>query len=160
MINLIEELTTGPLATELAPYIAIADEDSLKTIKEIFERKDIVVPGNLSVHDIKQYISLLKLRLAILDSTTMPCREFNTAIEDFKDSGFDLSNELIYNRVVEVLDGLISDETLVPAFTETNKAILLSLGNKVVSRAEQLGVNISITDLVTAIFNTDGSKNI
>ena len=138
MSSIFTELTAGVLSVEIAPHIVSGNYDA---IADIMNRKDISKVGNLSVHDVKQYISLVGLRLPILDSVTASCREFNLALEDFKESGFDLANPIIFAKIDSVLNGLVG-ETLIPAFTTTNKAVLLSLGNKLISRAEQIGLQI------------------
>lgn len=60
MIDLSEELTTGPLSSEILPYIETKNFDA---ILAAFNRKDIAIRGKLTVHDVKQYISLLGLRI-------------------------------------------------------------------------------------------------
>lgn len=155
-MSTLDELTTGPLADEIAPYIVAGDSDA---IAAILNRKDITVPGNLSVHSVKQYISLLGLRLPILESTALSCKEFNAALEDFKESGFDLFNPIIYAKIVQVLDALVS-ETLIPEFTEEHKLTLLSLGNKLVSRAEQAGLNVTELDVRKEIWADNGARKL
>jgi hypothetical protein len=156
MIDLLDEFTNGPLADELAPLIQSADYDG---ILAILNRKDITVYGNLSVHNVKRYVSLIGLRLPILDSTQLSCREFNLALEDFKDSGFDLSNPYILAKITAVLDALVA-ENLIPDFTEEHKLALLSFGNKLISRVEQLGINPTRQDIATTIFADDGTRKI
>jgi hypothetical protein len=141
------ELFSDPLALGYALFIA---DGNHRAIDNILQRKDIVVAGNLSVHDIKQYISIIGLRLPIIDSTTISCREFNIAIEDFKESGFNLANPLILGKITQVLDDLVA-EPMIPDFTETHKLTLLSLGNKTISRAEQLGIDCSLLAISTAL---------
>lgn len=136
MSILYDELTKGPLAEELAPLILSRMD---LQIYNIMNRKDILIYGKLLVHDVKQYISLLGLRIPILDSTALSCREFNLALDDFKESGFDLSNPYIYTKIVQVLDALVA-EPLIPDFTEENKLFILSIGQKLVSRADIIGV--------------------
>ena len=140
MGNLYDELTTGQLSSEIAPFIASGDDVA---IAAIMNRKDIVILDNLSVHDIKQYISLIGLRIPIHDSIAQSCREFNIALEDFRESGFDLGNPLILGKITQVLNDLVT-EVLIPDFTEQNKLVLLSLGNKKISRADQLGYAVDV----------------
>lgn len=156
MVDLTDEFTNGPLAAELAPLIAASD---FVGILNVLNRKDIAVLGKLTVHDVKQYISLLGLRLPILDSTATSCREFNMALEDFKESGFSLDIPMINQKIVAVLDALVA-EVMIPDFTEEHKLTLLSLGNKLISRAEQLGITITFTDVLTSILNDDGTRKI
>ncbi|MDD4242744.1 MAG: hypothetical protein PHG08_00390 [Bacilli bacterium] len=135
MSILYDELTKGPLAEELAPLILSRMD---LQIYNIMNRKDILIYGKLLVHDVKQYISLLGLRIPILDSTASSCREFNLALDDFKESGFDLANQYIFAKIVQVLDSLVA-EPLIPDFTEENKLFILSIGQKLVSRADIIG---------------------
>lgn len=136
MTALYDELTTGPLAEQIAPLIAAGDDEGIAVL---LNTRDISAPGNLAVHDIKKYISLIGLRLPILDSQADSCRQFNLALEDFKESGFDLGDPMIAGKVGQVLDALVA-ETSVTNFTEEHKATILSLANKQISRAEQLGI--------------------
>lgn len=156
MLDLLDEFSNGPLAAELAPLIQSTD---FAGILAVLNRKDITVYGNLSVHNVKRYVSLIGLRLPILDSTQPSCREFNLALEDFKDSGFDLSNPYVLAKITAVLDALVA-ETLIPDFTEEHKLALLSFGNKLISRAEQMGITVSITDIAKTIFEDDGTRRI
>lgn len=138
MSALYMELTAGPLAAELAPLLTAGNYEAAANV---LNRKDIRVDGKLTVHAVKQYISLIGLRLPIMDSSTVAAREFTVALEDFNESGFDLSNSMIKTKIISVLDALIA-EPLIPEFTATHKATLLFLGTKLVSRAEQLGMQI------------------
>lgn len=156
MTILSDELITGPLASQLAPLIESGDDGAIAVL---LNAKNITVPGNLKVHDVKQYISLIDLRLPILDSVADACRQFNLALEDFNESGFDLSNPLIAGKITQVLDALVA-ETLIPDFTETNKLTILSLGNKLISRADQLGITVSNIDVRKEIWNDDGSRKL
>jgi hypothetical protein len=145
MAALYDEITTGPLAAELAPLIQAGDDVS---IVAALNRKDIPAKGKLSSQDIKQYLSLIGLRLPILDSVAPACREASLALEDFE--SFDLSNALILSKFTDILDGLVA-EALIPDFTETHKATILFLANKTISRAEQLNIDCSIQAIATAL---------
>ena len=146
---LASELQTN---VELQPALLSGDDGA---IVEILNRKDIDVFGKLSVHDIKQYISLVGLRLQIADSTTQSCREFAMALEDFKDSGFDLSVSYILYKVTKILDDLVTESTM-PDFTETHKQTVLSFGKKKISRAEQLNVSATMQDIIQARSSLNG----
>lgn len=156
MIDLTDEFINGPLAVELQPLIEQADYEG---ILATLNRKDITAYGNLSVHNVKRYISLIGLRLPILDSTQLSCREFNLALEDFKETGFDLSVPQILGKITTVLDDLVA-ELLIPDFTEEHKVALLSFGNKLISRVEQLGISPTRYDIATTIFADDGTRKI
>lgn len=155
-MDLTEELTSGPLSAELQPLI---EQSDYAGILAALNRKDIEAYGNLSVHNVKRYISLIGLRLPILDSTQPSCREFNLALDDFKETGFDLATPQILGKITAVLDDLVA-ETLIPDFTEEHKTALLSFGIKMISRAEQLGINPTIRDISETIFADDGTRKI
>jgi hypothetical protein len=129
---------------ELQPFILDGNDGA---ILDILNRKDISVNGKLSVHDIKQYVSLVGLRLQINDSTSQSCRELAMALEDFKESGFDLSVSYILYKVNLILDDLVAEATM-PDFTETHKQTILSFGTKKISRSEQLGLQITMQDVI------------
>lgn len=154
MINLTEELATGPLATEIIPYIA---SNNFEAILNCFNRKDIPVKGKLTVHDVKQYVSLLGLRIVFLESDSLACKEFNLALNDFAMSGFDLFIPPIYDKICAVLDAIVAESTI-PQFTEENKWTLLSFGNKLLSRAEQLGLELTIDDITNALYDSIGNR--
>jgi len=145
MFSLADELTTGPLAAEIAPFIAPGDDVA---IVEVMNRKDIDAKGVLKSHDIKQYLSLVGLRLPIIDSGQMSCREATQALEDF--DSFDLSNSMVLARFTSILDGLVT-ETLLPDFTETHKLTILAMAEKKISRAEQLKIDCSMQSIATAL---------
>jgi hypothetical protein len=144
-MSLYDELTNGPLAAEIAPFILAGNDGA---ISAILNRKDIVGNGQLQAHDIKQYLSLIGLRLAIKDSNTPSCREATLALDDF--DSFDLSNSIILAKFTVILDGLVADE-LIPDFTETHKLTVLALSQKLISRAEQLGLDCSILAIAKAL---------
>lgn len=145
MSALAAELTTGPLAAEIAPFIAGRNYGA---IAGILNRKDILVRAVLHSHDIKQYLSLIGLRLPIKDSIANSCREATLALEDFE--SFDLSNPMILAKFTAILDGLVS-EILIPDFTETHKLTLLSMSDKLISRAEQVGVSATENSVMSDI---------
>ena len=144
-MSLYDELTTGPLVSQIAPFIESGDDAS---INALLNQRSITVTGVLSSHDIKQYLSLVGLRLPIIDSTAPACREATQALDDF--DLFALDNPTILAKFSAILDGLVA-ETLVPDFTETHKATILYLANKQISRAEQLGMTIDITSIAQSL---------
>lgn len=145
MMSLNNELTAGPLAPEIAPFIAAGDDGA---IYATLNRQDITVKGVLNSHDIKQYLSLIGLRLPIMDSVTLPCREASLALDDFE--SFDLANAMVLAKFTAILDGLVT-EALIPDFTETHKATILYMADKQISRAEQINMDCSIPAIATAL---------
>jgi hypothetical protein len=93
--------------------------------------------GKVASHDIRQYLMLVDLLIAIEASPQPACVAAKRALEVFPI--FDLSNPMILGKFTQVLDGLV-DETLIPDFTEQNKAVILSLADTLISRAEQAGL--------------------
>lgn len=142
--QLATELSTGPLAQEIAPHLASGNDGA---IYGILTRKDIERLGRISAHDIKQYFSLIDLRLPILDSTAPSCRAVTLALEDFPI--FDLTIPEVQTKFVSMLDALVA-ETLIPDFTETHKNTILYLATETVSRADQLKLNVSIENIAQA----------
>lgn len=102
--------------------------------------------GNLSAHDIRQYLMLVDLLLPIEASNSPACKAAARAMDVFPI--FDLTNPMIAGKISQVLDGLVADE-LIPDFTETHKATILSLA--------QVPDPISTLDVTLAIYNDDGS---
>jgi hypothetical protein len=134
MTTLIEELTNGPLAAELAPHIT-AGADGV--VAAILNRKDIPAKGKVASHDIRQYLMLVDLLIAIEASPQPACVAAKRALEVFP--VFDLSNPMILGKFTQVLDGLVAED-LIPDFTEVHKLTILSLADTFISRAEQAGL--------------------
>ncbi|MDD5272206.1 MAG: hypothetical protein PHU14_05755 [Methylovulum sp.] len=141
------ELTSGPLAAEIAPFIASGDDG---LIAAIMNRADIVQKGKLSSHDIRQYFMLKDLLLAIEGNaeTSPVCKATVRALEIFP--VFDLSIDYILAKFEAMMDGLIAD-TFVPHFTATDKAILLTMADTTISRAGQLGIRVDVPAIAQAL---------
>jgi hypothetical protein len=152
--ELILELTTGPLTAELETHIVSGNDVE---ILHILNRKDIHSPGKITSHDLKQYFSLIGLRLPIMESTTSSCREVTIALEDFP--VFDLTISEVYSKFIATLDALVLDESI-PDFTETHKATILYLAATTISRAEQLGVYLTNKDIIDALWTPEGTRRI
>lgn len=144
-MTLHDELTIGPLAAELAPLIADGNDGA---ILAVLNRKDIPAKGKVSAHDIQQYLFVAKVLLTIESTNTPSCAAAKRALELFPI--FDLSYPEILESFIEVLTGLENDH-LVPAFTAEHKAHLLSLGDVLISRAEQLGITPTIEQIAQAL---------
>lgn len=144
MSILSDELTIGPLAEELAPLIA---EGRDKEVLAVLNRKDISRLGKITAHDIKQYFSLIDLRIPIRDSAAESCRAVSLALEDFPT--FDLTIPEVQAKFIAMLDALVVED-LIPDFTETHKIALLYIATEVISRAEQLGINPTENDIAVA----------
>lgn len=144
-MNLHDELTTGPLASELATLISAGDDSA---ILAVLSRKDIPAKRPVTAHDIRQYLMLADLLLPIEASNAATCVATKRALEVFE--SFDLRNPVILAKFTQILDGLVA-ETLIPDFTEQHKADILSLGDTMISRVGQLGITVTIQDIAQAL---------
>ncbi len=144
-MTLHDELTTGPLAVELAPLIQAGNDSA---ILAVLNRKDIPAKGKISAHDIQQYLMLYDLLLAIESSPAQSCQAAKRALEIFP--SFDLANQLILTKFTAILTGL-EQEVLIPDFTAQHKVDLLALGDVVISRIEQVGINPTVQDIAQAL---------
>ena len=102
--------------------------------------------GNLTAHDIRQYLMLVDLLLPIEASNSDTCKATTRALEVFPI--FDMTNPMIAGKFTQVLDSLVAD-TLVPDFTEVHKTTILSLA--------LIPDPISEQDVILALYNNDGS---
>ncbi len=149
------ELVNGPLATEIAPFIASGNDG---VIADILNRKDIVVSGVVSSHDIRMYLMLHDLLIPIESSQSVACQAAKRALEVFPT--FDLSNATIFEKFNQILNGLRLDELLLPRFTLAHGAELIALADKKISRAEQLGMTITDLDIRREIWHDDGTRRL
>lgn len=143
--NLLTEIQTGPLSLELATSVSQGNDAE---VLNVLNRKDIVVQGELSAHDIRKYLMLYDLLLPIENSTSQSCVVVKRALDIFPI--FDLSDPIILSKFTSILDGLVAD-TLIPAFTIQNKNDILAMSNKKISRLEQLKLTININDIAKAL---------
>jgi hypothetical protein len=131
-----DAITSDPALMALVPDTqAIADAMS----------QGRTVTGDVTAHDIRQYLMLVDLLLPIEESTSPTCKAATRALEIFP--VFDLSNPMIAYKLGQVLDGLVADD-LVPDFTEEHKLTILSLA--------QHPDPVSEFDVRKAIFADDG----
>ena len=142
MTDLRELITSIP---ELQPFIVEGNDGA---ILEVLNRKDIPTKGKVSAHDIQQYLMLHDLLLSIESSPAISCQATKRALDIFP--SFDLSNPLILVKFDAILTGL-EQEVLIPDFTAQHKADLLALGDTLISRAEQIGINPTIEDIAQAL---------
>ena len=146
------EIETGPLAAELAPMVAAGNDGG---IADALNVKTIPAKGSVTTHDIRQYLMLVDLLLVIENTPTPTCIATKRALEVFP--VFDLANPWVLDKFTQILDGLIA-ESLIPTFTETHKATILSMADVLTSRAEQVfGRDVNYTDIARSLRNDDGS---
>lgn len=150
-----DELTIGPLAGEIAPYLAAADDEA---IADILNRKDIPAKGVVSTSEVQGYLMLHDLLLPIESGASMPCKTAGRALSVF--TSFDFTRLAVLEKFTQTMDDLVADTTLAPAFTQTHKAEILALADKLISRAEQIGLNVTPLSVRLAIWNADGTRSI
>lgn len=141
MTTLLTELTSGPLAQELAFDLASGNDGA---VLQVLQRKDIPAKGSVTSHDIKAYMFAYGFWNAIKHGASVACEDTIDALTLF--DSFDLSNPVYLSRLTQILDALVI-EPLVPDFQETNKLAILALGDTLVSRAEQLDINVTVQDI-------------
>lgn len=144
-MTLYEELTTGPLAAEIAQHIADRNDAA---IFALLSKKDISVTGAVTIDVFSSWATLTKMRSAIQDhaaNPASPLRDMALTLIDFfgkpRDTFIDFGNpDNIYMLNIWVVAGVLS----IP-----QRDVLLAKATKLVSRADQLGV--SIADISSAL---------
>lgn len=105
-----------------------------------FNTPSIPSKGSIKTADIKQYLIMRDLRVAIKNSASIPCQTVMLTLADFET--FDCSNPLILAKLTQVLDELIADG-LVPNFVADDKAYVLSLADALITPAESLALVVT-----------------
>ena len=156
MINLYNELTTGPLSAELAPLITIGDEVA---ISAVFNRKDILVYSTISTNDFAIWAASTGLRAAIQDhaeNASSPLRSIALTLLDLLTGNLERALDFGNTANVAMLEAWVT----AGAITADQRNELLALSEKMISRAEQLGLEISNMTIRRAIWNDDGTRAI
>ena len=144
MSTLRDELLNGTLKTEIGIYVVKGNDGD---IYNIINRKDITVKGILTSVAIRRYLLLNNLLLKVESGISDACKLMSRMLDVFVD--FNLSNSDELTQFTSVLDELVMDKEL--GFIEKNKEDILLLGNIKISRAEQLGISVNITDIAQAL---------
>lgn len=132
---LIEELA-------LPAYSALSDGDVAINLNS----ETVVAKQNISTASIKQYLTVKGYRVEIKNSTTDAAQATNLALDDFNEFVMsDVNNEFALNAQ---LDALVAENTLL--FDATDKAVILSFGVKMISRASELGLGNVTAGIVQA----------
>lgn len=97
--------------------------------------KTIPAKQEIPVHDIKQYLMMSGTWLAIKNSQTDNSAVAMDALQEFE--SFDVTNPQILAVLTAILDGLVTDIT---GFTSSEKAVVMAMGDKLISRGEELGL--------------------
>ena len=114
-------------------------------IEEALNTKNISAKMPIATKDIKQYLILMDLWLAIKDSTSNASRVAVDALNNFDQ--FTVTNPLIEAKLIQILDDLVS-EPQVPDFTEAHKTQILALGQTLKSWADiNWDGRVTLTDI-------------
>jgi hypothetical protein len=154
--QLIAELTTGPLAAELAPHIASGD---VTAIYAALHRRDIQTPGIIETNEFVIWCAENGQRAAIEDAAQNqadPLRSVALALQD-----------LVRGNLRQGLDfGRLETIGMAQAWRDAGKMTaeqynsLIALSSQSISRAEQAGLAITETDIKREIWNDDGSRKL
>jgi len=123
------EFVIDPLS---AGYNAIADIDRF----DYLVNKNIIVKQSINIRDIKSYLTLQQKWFAINTTDLLSAKQAVFTISEFKPA-FDMSIPGAEPILINMLDALNADSMI----STSDKDYILSLGNKKISRAEQLGIN-------------------
>ena len=150
--ELLNEITNGPLAVELADALAAADDI---TIHAALNRKDIVSQGWIDTADFNTW-----------------CAVNDAEYKTIKALAANVDSPLYAaaNSLLNILSGALGEKALntgaahvvylISVWPFANNEIrntFLAMGQETISRAEQLGVSISPVDVVMALKNSDGT---
>ena len=152
-MTLHDELTTGPLAAELAPLIAEGNDGA---ILAVLNRKDIPAKGVIATKEIWKYLGVHRILRALETSNSEYCKEAIRNLEIF--DTFELNDPEIFAVYATILSVLEMDESI--PFTAQHKVDLLAMGDVLISRAEQTGISPTLEAIRAAIWNDDGSRKL
>jgi hypothetical protein len=112
-----------------AAYATMTDEEAAQALNALV----VDAKQSISSHDIRKYLMLVDKLLPIESSALESATAATRALEIFP--AFDMTESAVEAKLTAVLDALITDSLIDAA----DKAAILSLGDKLISRAELLG---------------------
>ena len=95
---------------------------------------NIATKQSIASHDIRKYLMLVDKLLPIESSALDSAKSATRALEIFPT--FDMTETSVETKLIAVLDALIVDSLL----STEDKTFILSLGDKLISKAEELGL--------------------
>ena len=141
------ELTTGPLAAQIAPYLASGDDG---IIHVILTTKNISVTGDISANDFADWSAATGLRAVIQDRANTPgdpLRSSALALLDLLQGN--LQQTLRLSK--PALQALFQAWVTTGAITQAQHDSLITLAQTNISRADQLpGIDVSIPAIAAA----------
>lgn len=147
MNDLLTEFTTGPLANEIAPHIVSGNDGA---IYDIMHRRDISVNGVISTNAFAIWAAKNGQRAVIQDTA-------DDKLDALRSVALTLL-DLLRGNLTQGLDMANTDNlTLADVWTAAGKMTgqqkqsLLDLSKKLISRAEQLGIQCTVADIAQAL---------
>lgn len=152
------EIQTGPLATELAPFVTAGNDGK---IAEVLNRRDIPSKKRALMADLVNYLSdqgiLANIADAAADTTNVAHAAARKVVATLR-----LSTELGVTSINMTRAGnqaLIGNLVTSGLMTNAQANGAKALADTMVSRAEVLwGKSIQVTDVAKALRNDDGSS--
>lgn len=160
MTTLLEEITTGPLSAEIAPFLQVGDGASIAYIVEILNRKDINAYGKITNTAFAIWAAETGQRAVFEDESKNPISPFRSialTLLDLQRGGLDVKHLDI---------GSAKNIAMINAWKQGGKMTqaqydsLFALAAINISRAEQLGMSVSENDISRLIYNDDGTRAI
>ena len=153
-MTLLYELTQGSLAAEITPHLITADDVAIETI---LNRIDIPVYGLVAISDFMKWTGSSGLRAVIDDVSidkTSPLRSIALILKDAigTKTPIDLSSPI--NQV------MMAAWVTVGAITEYQQQELFNLSTRLISKAEEAGIDVTALDIRREIWNDDGSRKL
>ena len=119
---------------QLPKYSAMNDAQAANAVNSV----NIKTKVGISTHDMQQYLVLVD-KLILIEASPAPLAVEAVRVMELFQS-LDISDSTIEAKTVSIVDGLIVAGLL----DESDKAYILGLGNKTISRAEELGLSAVI----------------
>ena len=152
MPTLLDELTAGPLAAELAQHVAAGDSGA---IFAILHRKDINAPGFINRDKFNTWAVIYDERSNIEDhanNPASPVRSAALALRDVLQGGSD-GLHLEYPEIMALVE-------VWPYRDPAAKVELIARATVKVSRGDQLDLPVTELDIRKLLWNDDGTRGI
>jgi len=117
-----------------AQYIALNDADAAVLLND----KTIIIQQAIVSSDIRRYLLLVNKLIALESSQESEAIESTRALDLFTE--FDITDALVESKLISLLDALV----VAALISASDKDYILALGNKTISRAEELGLGTVI----------------
>ena len=154
-MSLLSEITTGPLAAELAPHIASGNDAA---IADVLNRRDIPALGAVDRATFAMWVGATGLRAAIqdhADAVGSPLRSVSLTLLDCLQGG--VANSLDMSSAQHQM--MLGAWVQTGAISQAQHDELLALASHTISRAEQAGLGtVSVNDVARTVRADDGSS--